>query len=132
MTIPADHNHEFVLTQSIVPVLVAATANGTGVDLLGFGTATVVVNAGVITDGTHTLKVQDSPDNSTFTDVAAASLSGALTALTSGAGGSATQKVGYLGGQRYIRAVTTVTGSPSTGGVYGVSVIKAGARTLPQ
>jgi len=113
---------------SLAPAVRTTTANGTGVDLANFAGATVVVVAGTITDGTHTLKIQESDDNSTFTDVAAADQVGTFTALTSSAGGSATQEVDYIGTKRYIRAVTTITGSPSTGGAYSIIV----ARTLPR
>jgi hypothetical protein len=126
-----DLDKEISTAHSFVPAARTSTANGTGVDLVGYDKAAVVVSAGVVTDGTHTLSLEESDDNSSFTAVAAGNLSGSFTALTSGAGGSATQEVGYLGTKRYIRAVTTVTGSPSTGGVYSVIVIRAGARTAP-
>jgi hypothetical protein len=42
------------------------------------------------------------------------------------------QEVGYMGSKRYVRCNMTITGSPSTGGAVGISVIKGGARTLPQ
>lgn len=115
---------------SFNPAARTATANGTGVDLQNFMAAAVIVSIGAITDGTHTLKLQDSPDNSTFTDVAAANLSGSFTALTSGSTAGTTQEVSYLGNQRYIRAVTTVAGA-TTGGVYSVVVIRAYPRTQP-
>lgn len=127
-----DHDKSIASVQAIAPAAKTTTTTTSGVDLAGFESVAVILSAGVITDGTHTPKLQDSPDNSTWTDVAAANQSGTLTALTSGAGGSANQEVGYLGTQRYLRFVMTVTGSPSTGGVYAVNVIKAGARTLPQ
>lgn len=115
---------------SFNPAARTATANGTGVDLQNFMGAMVVVTIGTITDGTHTLKLQDSPDNSAWTDVAAANLSGSFTALTSGSVAGTTQEVSYLGNQRYIRAVTTVSGT-TTGGVYGAVVIRAFPRTQP-
>lgn len=133
MSVSKDYDKEISTAQSIVPALVAATATGAAVDLSGFDKIGVIVAAGVITDGTHTLKLQESDlSGSGFTDVAAGDQSGSLTALTSGAGGSANQEVAYMGSKRYIRVVSTVTGSPSTGGVYGAIVVRAGARTLPQ
>lgn len=133
MSVSKDFDKAIATSQSIAPVLVAATTTGTAVDLAGFDQAAVVIAAGVITDGTHTIKLTEcDTTGGSYTDVAAGDLSGTFTALTSGAGGSATQEVGYLGSKRFLKVVSTVTGSPSTGGVYGAIVVKSGARTLPQ
>lgn len=123
-----DLNKDVAAATSLAPAARTSTANGTGVDLQGYGAAMVVWNVGAITDGTHTPKLQESDDNSTFTDVAAANLSGTHAALTA----STNQEIGYIGRSRYIRAVVTVTGSPSTGGVYAALVVRGRAKTLPQ
>lgn len=115
---------------SFTPAARTASANGTGVDLAGFRSSMLIFTTGIITDGTHTARLEESDDNSAFTTVAAADLSGAFTAVTSGAGGSATQEVGYLGSKRYVRAATTVTGA-TTGGVYGAIVVRGDALTQP-
>lgn len=112
---------------SLAPAARTTTANGTGIDLSGFNSAVVLLVVGAITDGTHTPKVQESDDNSTYTDVAAADLIGSLSALTA----STNQKVGYKGNKRYIRAVTTITGSPSTGGIYSAVVLRGDAIKQP-
>jgi hypothetical protein len=111
---------------SLAPAARTATANGSGIDLASFASATVAFSVGTITDGTHTPKVQESDDNSTFTDVTAADLIGALAALAS----NVNQRVGYRGTKRYIRAVTTVAGA-TTGGVYAGVVIRGDARKQP-
>lgn len=111
---------------SLAPAARTATANGTGIDLANFASANVAFSVGTITDGTHTPKVQESDDNSTFTDVAAADLIGTLAALAS----NVNQRVGYRGIKRYIRAVSTVAGA-TTGGVYAAVVIRADARKQP-
>ena len=111
---------------SLAPAARIATANGSGVDLASFASATVAFSVGTITDGTHTPKVQESDDNSTFTDVAAADLIGTLAALAS----NVNQRVGYRGTKRYIRAVTTIAGA-TTGGVYAGVVIRGDARKQP-
>lgn len=114
--------------QSLAAATRTATANGTGVDTAGFESVTILIDAGVITDGSHVLSLQDSPDNSTWTNTTA--LLGAAPTLATGAGngGSASQSFGYSGGQRYIRVVSTVSGSPATGGVYGATVLLSHAR----
>jgi carbon monoxide dehydrogenase subunit G len=114
------------LQNSLAPAARTASANGSGVDLASFASATVAFSVGTITDGTHTPKVQESDDNSTFTDVAAADLIGILAALAS----NVNQRVGYRGTKRYIRAVTTIAGATS-GGVYAGVVIRGDARKQP-
>src|SRR5690242_5947131 len=92
--------------QTLAAAARTASANGSGVDLAKYESAAVVFNVGTITDGTHTPKLQESDDNSTFSDVAAGDQSGTLAALAS----STLQSVGYVGRKRYIRAVVTVAG----------------------
>lgn len=128
MAFRKDLNKDLASATSLAPAARTATANGTGIDLQGFGASMVVWNVGAITDGTHTPKLQESDDNSTFTDVAAANLSGTHAALTA----NTNQEIGYIGRSRYVRPVVTVTGSPATGGVYAALVVRGRAKTLPQ
>ena len=123
-----DLNKDIASATSLAPAARTATANGTGVDLQGFGASMVAWNVGAITDGTHTPTLQESADNSTFTTVAATDMSGTFAALAA----NTNQEVGYIGRSRYVRAVVTVTGSPSTGGVYAALIVRGRARTLPQ
>lgn len=100
---------------SIAPASLAAAANGSGVDLRGFGSACVEFNAGAIggTTPSFTFEVQESDDNATFTAVAAAELQGSAPVVTTTNAGVTV--VGYLGAKRYIRAVAkTVTGTSPT------------------
>lgn len=112
--------------ESITPAAHTANANGAGIDLRGYQAAVVIVDAGTITDGTHTISLEESDDDSTYTAVAAADLQGSFANVAS----NTPQKVGYIGGKRYIRAVTTVSGA-TTGGIYGVSVIKGRPDIAP-
>jgi hypothetical protein len=118
-----DSRSDQVVTTSLAPAARTATANGTGVDLANAGSANVHVIVGAVTDGTHTPKLQESDDNSTFTDVAAADLNGTFAAIAA----NTTQKVGYIGAKRYIRVVSTVSGA-TTGGVYGAFIVTGGLR----
>ncbi len=99
-----------------------ATANGTGVDMIHSDFSfTLALISGTITDGTHTITVQESDDNSTFTTITAIDGNG-ITALTSSAGGSAVVLKRYVRSKRYVRAVTTVSGA-TTGGFYSAIVL---------
>jgi hypothetical protein len=120
--------HRVLPKQSIVPAAHTATATGTSVDTAGFESATIYIDAGVITDGSHVITLQDSPDNSTWT-TNTTDLLGSTPTLTTGAnnGGSAVSSFGYKGGARYIRVVSTVSGA-TTGGVYGASITLSHAR----
>lgn len=111
---------------SLTPAARTATANGTGVDLKGYGAAEVLFVVGTITDGTHTPTVEESDDNTTYTAVAAANLDGTLAALAT----ATNQVVGYKGSKRYIRATTTASGT-TTGGVYAAVVIRGLPNVAP-
>lgn len=118
-------NTQAVMT-SLAPAARTASANGTGVDMASFATITLALVVGAITDGTHTPKMQESDDNSTFTDVAAGDLIGSFTALAA----NTNQRVGYKGAKRYLRAVSTVSGA-TTGGVYAAVFLCGSARKKP-
>ncbi len=90
----------------------------------------ILLDVGAWTDGSHTPALQDSPDNSTWTAVAAGNMLGAFTAITSATQQNAVQRVSYVGTQRYVRCVVTVSGA-TTGAIYGVLAIGAYQRNLP-
>lgn len=126
-----DLNKDVVVSETLSPNIVTSTTAGTTVDLAGFTKAMFVAHVGTITDGTYAFDPEESDDDSTWTNISAGNLSGAFVSATSSAD-DVIQEVGYLGTKRYIRCNVTVTGSPSDGGPIGITVIKAGARTLPQ
>lgn len=121
------------LAQNLTPKYGAAgsataTVNGTGIDTAGFSEAAVVLAVGAAAaTGTLDVKVQDSADNSSFTDVA-----GAVFAQVIGTQDN-TVFIGMLkldGNlvRRYIRIVGVV----GTAAVdYGVSVLLAGKQYKP-
>lgn len=119
-------------------VKVTATTNGTAVDLSsvnnGSNTCMFVVIAGQITDGTHAFKLQDSPDSSTWTDVAAPYIQGSGQSFTSSTTSGTVIKLGYLGNangnSRYVRLVSTVT-SATTGGYYSAVAVLGEGNSLP-
>ncbi len=99
------------------------TVNGDTIDTNGLLAVAVAINPATITDGTHAPKLQDSPDGTTWTDVAAANLAGTLTNLAS----NTDQAVSYVGTQRYVRAVVVTSGA-TTGGVFSAVAIGRKAR----
>jgi hypothetical protein len=119
--------NNLLAAQSLAPAARTATANGTGVDLSGYHTALVLVDAGSWTDGTHALKLQESDDNSTFTDVGASDLIGSAPTISSSGTASKIYKFGYKGIKRYVRVVTTVSGT-TTGAVYSAMVLRGNPR----
>lgn len=108
-----EHDSSIGRAQSLVPASRTAAGNGTGVDLRGFESASVVVLGGAISGTTpsFTFVVQESDDNATFTDVAAGDLLGSLTAITTA---DQVRHVGYRGSKCYIRARLDAVGGTST------------------
>lgn len=127
-----DRQSHLTMVQSIAPAAHNATVNGAAVDTAGYNAATIYFLTGAITDGTHTPSIQDSPDGVTWTAVPAANLiplsaNGVLANLAA----NQSAKLGYVGTNRYLRAVSTVAGA-TTGGVYGAYVALQVGRHLPQ
>ena len=109
--------------QSIKPKAIAATTTGTTVDLANVIGNMFIVEPGAWTDGTHTVSLLESSDDSTYTAVAAGDLVNniAFIPMTS-APTAVIQSVSYIGKLRYVRALWT-TGTATTGMVGGVSAI---------
>lgn len=119
---------------TLSPAARTATANGVTVDrrtpaLSNFRSAMLVVVAGTVTDGTHDIKLQESDDNSSWSDVDAAYLQGGAISLTS-ANDEQVYELGYTGYARYLRAVATVA-TATSGGVYGAVIVLSDARRTP-
>lgn len=116
---------------TLAPAATVASRTGSSVDLLGYDAAMAVVSLGTWVDGTHTPKLQESTDNTTFTDVAASNLQGSFTLASASAGPTvATQRVGYMGGQRYIRGFITVAGA-TTGIPAAINIVRTDATRQP-
>lgn len=124
-----------LLTKITVPnALRTATVTGAGVDLNedgnGYQSALVVVFAGTITDGTHTVEVQESDViGSGYTAVADAQLLG-VEPVIGAADDDKVFEIGYLGTKQFVRVVVTAAGT-TIGGVYGAVVILGHPRRAP-
>ncbi len=109
---------------SVAPQSIGGAVQGAGVDLSVCDAALVILNNGAATTPA-TVKIQESSDNSTFTDVADSDLIG-----TSGnpAGvaqtASTVKKVSYVGTLRYVRVSTTA----GTAALFDAVVVRAHLR----
>ena len=129
---------------SLAAAVRSAAANGTGVDLQGYESATVLVDVGAegdtLSSSVHfEVSLEESDDNSTFTDVAQASIidgtiasGGIFLKLDGTTGGDPDTtggifRVGYVGNKRYIRDVLAKTGTHSNGTPIGLMVVKGDA-----
>lgn len=127
-------------TQSVLPAAARTngTVSGTGVDLGNFDGALAVIHAGVITDGSHVVTIEESPDNSVWAAVGAAGKVDAdrdgivEPTLTTGGGngGSRVHEIGYVGSRRFLR-VKIVTSGATSGGFIDAVVVRGHARKQP-
>lgn len=117
----------------------AATGDAT-VDLLGYEGAIIIISSETITDGTAwVFELKESDDDSTYTAVAAADLvAGGDTAgdveptFTVVTNDNDDRWFGYVGNKRYLRIdLTSVTGSPGTGGIFSGIVLKVNPKHAP-
>jgi len=115
--------------QALAPQVLAATATGSALDLLDFGSAAVLINTGaIVSAGNFTAKLQES-DTTTegdFADVATSDLDGAFPAALAA---DSVVKVGYRGFKRYIRLV--VTKNSGTSIAAGAILVKGHAAERP-
>lgn len=102
---------------SLPPVATTTGRTGTAIDLANTTGNAILFVPGLWTDGTHTPKLTESSDNTTYTDVAAADLVGSFSAVSSTATAIG-QKISYIGKLRYVRPVITGTGT-TTGMIAG-------------
>lgn len=121
-----DTKNATAIAQSLAPAARTAAGNGTSVDTVNMNSVIAVFEAGAITDGTHTPVLQESADNSAWTDVAPGALIGSLVALTA----NSVQSVGYAGTKRYLRARIAVTGA-TTGAVTSAVLVGGHLRKAP-
>jgi hypothetical protein len=126
---------EIVVKQTITPASRSAntTVNGSSVDRVGtnehYQGALVVVSTGTITDGTHTVAVEHSDDNSAWSAASAAELRGSNPAVVA-ADDNKIFEIGYIGLKRYLRVSVTTAGA-TTGGVFGADIVLTGGRNRP-
>ena len=129
------------ISASLAPAVRTADTNGTGVDVSPYESATLVFHAGaegVTLSGTDkiALEIEESDDDVTYTDVAAADLvgeesAGVVKTLDDNGEAPAVYSVTYLGTKRYIRAVLNYSGTHGTGTPISAVVIGGHMRVAP-
>ena len=129
---------------SYKPTTTTAAANGTGVDLQGYSSATLFCYTGGEGDTLSgsvyfEITIQHSTDNSTWSDCSQTDITNGTIASggiwlkfdgTAGGNPDSTgmiAQVGYVGGNRYIRGQIEKTGTHSNGTIIGLGVIKGNA-----
>jgi hypothetical protein len=130
--------YEQKVTPALAPAArsAAATVNGADINRQGFEALLFVLSVGTWTDGTHTYKLQEAPDNGAgapgaYTDVALTDQVGAFAVVSAAGNSNTTQKVGYIGAQKFVRMAVTTAGA-TTGAVSGAAALLGSARNLPQ
>ena len=96
--------------QTLRPAQRTANATGLGVEVLGFEEVEFCLDLGTFTDGTFAFDPEESDDNSTFTNIAAADLDGSFP-VPSAANDEQIHRVGYKGAKRYVRVNLTASGT---------------------
>ena len=117
--------HGELLVSSLAAGTYVASGNGAGIDLQGYqGVLKIVLDSGAGGGTTPTLdvKIQDSTDNSSFTDVV-------NKAFAQVGAGASLQSLGIdtRGVKRYIRAALTITGTSPT---FGLAVVATGQKQI--
>ena len=135
-----DLANRVVQTAVLAPVVLNATATSAAIDLEGFNSAMISVATGV--EGVTlsgsvfwTFILQHSDDDSTYTvvssgkDVTDGSIdsNGIFLTLDDNAETPQVSGIGYIGGKRYLKVVTTKNGTMSTGTPISVNCIKGNA-----
>jgi hypothetical protein len=108
---PKDLKNEIDVQTTLLPAVGTGSRTGAGVDLQGYDGAVAAIHIGAWWGGTHTPSLQDSADNTTFADVASSNLLGSFTAVSATGGTGVAQRVGYIGGKRYLRMFSTAGNS---------------------
>lgn len=124
-----DIAHNIGIVQAVAPAVLSANNTSSAIDLLGFGSAAVVINTGaIVSSGDFSAKLQEADTTTAgdFADVAASDLVGELPATLEAA---SVYKQSYVGTKRYLRTVFTKNGGTSI--AVGAVIVKGDAADRP-
>lgn len=122
------------VSQSITSQAVTAAVSGASADLQGYNAALFIIDigAGTGTSPTMTIKVQESDDDTTFTDVALADLLGGdQLAQITGTTDEAVYRRGYRGTKRYVRVRVSATGGTSPSFPMSAVIVRGHPQDAP-
>lgn len=144
MTAIRDMYSNVKVTKCLVSATRTADANGSSVDTRDYDSLVFVANVGASGDTLSgsvkaELELEESDDDSTFTDVADADMHKVVTGTNTGcwalidASGedSSVYMTGYRGKKRYVRPVYNITGTHTNGMPVGIVAIQGHAHQKP-
>lgn len=124
-----DLYHNIKIEQKLTPAAYTATQSPT-IDTQGYQSVCVVYNLGQSGDtlsGTDywVLKLKESDDDVTYTDVVAADMFGGVDSITvdDPAEDGTAYVLSYKGSKRYLKAVVTPVGTHSNGTIIGITAL---------
>lgn len=131
----SDLKNHISVVSSLAAAARTAAADGTAVDLAGYGAVQVVIPTGTISGTTpsFTFEVQESDTTTAgdFTAVADADLDGSEPAVTA-ANDETVHEIGYRGTKRYLRVtIETVSGTDTPTLPCAGLVVRGRPRKLP-
>lgn len=140
MTPERDQASSLAIASVIAPAALDADNTPAAIDLLDYGASTLLLHIGVggITfSGTNKIefKLTHSDDDSTYTDVTdddvikdssapAEITNGIIRSLTSAHAAATIQKLGYVGGKRYIKLLADFGGTHASATPLAASLVK--------
>ena len=136
-----DLANSIAVLATLAPAARTASADGTGVDLKGFESATVIAEVGaegITLSGTDyiTFALEHSDDDSTYTAVTASAdvvegtvdSSGIFATFDDNAEAPAVATIGYVGGKRYVRVVDERSGTHGSATPTAAVIVKGHPR----
>lgn len=118
---------KFAKALNIQAITASSTVAGNSIDTKGFESLTFLYEVGARTDGTFTVLIQDSNDDSTFADVVDDFLIGTESAINTA---NTIKKIGYVGKKRYVK-LSFVASAVTSGATVSATAILSHSATNP-
>ena len=118
---------KFAKALNIQAITASSTVVGNSIDTKGFESLTFLYEVGARTDGTFTVLIQDSDDDSTFADVVDDFLIGTESAINTA---NTIKKIGYVGKKRYVK-LSFVASAVTSGATVSATAILSHSATNP-